>query len=222
MSRAPDGGPAEGARDDAPGGRRALQHARTRDEILDAATELVTEHGVDGLNLAELAARAGFGNAASLYRYFGSKQEIVSALAARGLARLGEHLRRVPEDLPIEEQIVEICLAYLEYACEHPGERGLLLVTASCIAPDFRSATLPAELVGRMFRLGEVARESGALNLRDEDDIFAVLHAGWALAHGMAEYDRAYEDPERELLRSRHRDIFRAYVAGFKSDWRGT
>ena len=72
-----------------------------------------------------------------------------------------------------------------------------------------------------MFRLGEAARQSGALNVRDEDDIFAVLHAGWALAHGMAEYDKMYEDPERELLRSRHRAIFRAYVNGFKSDWRG-
>jgi AcrR family transcriptional regulator len=200
--------------------RREALHARTRDEILDAAAELVGEHGVEALNLNELATRAGFGNAASLYRYFEGKQDIVGALARRGLERLGEHLRRVPEDLPIDEQIVEICLAYLEYAREHPGERGLLLVTASSIAPDFRASALPPELVGRMFRLGEAARVSGALNLRDEDDIFAVLHAGWALAHGMAEYDRAYEDPERELLRRRHRDIFRAYVAGFKGDWR--
>jgi len=210
-----------GARGDAPGGRRAALHARTRDEILDAAAELVTEHGVDGLNLGELAARAGFGNAASLYRYFSSKQEIVGALAARGLERLGEVLGRVPEDLPIEEQIVEICLAYLDFAREFPGERGLLLVSASVIAPDFRAAALPDEVVGRMFRLGEAARQSGALNVRDEDDIFAVLHAGWALAHGMAEYDKMYGDPERELLRSRHRAIFRAYVNGFKSDWRG-
>ncbi len=203
------------------GGRRAAQHARTRDEILDAATELVTEHGVEGLNLHELAARAGFGNAASLYRYFAGKREIVSALAARDLERLGDYLRRVPEDLPLEEQIVEICLTYLDYAREHPGTRALLLTTASSIAPDFRAAALPSEIVGRMFRLGEAARASGALDVRDEDDIFAVLHAGWALAHGMAEYDKMYEDPERAILRSRHRAIFRAYVAGFKSDWRG-
>jgi AcrR family transcriptional regulator len=212
---------AGGPRDDAPGGRRAALHARTRDEILDAAAELVTERDVDGLNLGELAARAGFGNAASLYRYFSSKQEIVGALAARGLERLGEHLSRVPGDLPVEEQVVEMCLAYLDFAREYPGERGLLLVSASVIAPDFRAATLPAEVVGRMFRLGETARQTGALNVQDEDDIFAVLHAGWALAHGMAEYDKMYGDPERELLRSRHRAIFRAYVNGFKSDWRG-
>jgi AcrR family transcriptional regulator len=200
--------------------RRELQHARTRDEILDAAAELVTERGVEGLNLGELAARAGFGNAASLYRYFSSKQEILGALAARGLERLGEYLSRVPEDLPIDEQIVEICLAYLDFAREYPSERGLLLVSASIIAPDFRAATLPAEIVGRLFRLGAAARESGVLDLRDEDDVFAVLHAGWALAHGMAEYDKMYGDPERGVLRSRHRAIFRAYVNGFRGGWR--
>ncbi len=199
--------------------RRAALREQTRDEILDAAAAIVTERGVDALNLNEVAERAGFGNAASLYRYFSSKQELLSALAARGLERLGEHLRRVPEDLPPEEQIVEICMAYLDYAREHPGERGLLLLTAASIAPDFRAAALPSELVGRMFRLVESAGESGALNVRDEDDVFAFLHGGWALAHGMAEYDNLYEGPERDMLRERHRAVFKAYVAGFRSDW---
>jgi hypothetical protein len=93
-------------------------------------------------------------------------------------------------------------------------------MAAGSIAPDFRAAALPSEIVGRMFRLGETARENGALNVRDEGDIFVILHAGWALAHGMAEYDAVYEEPERELLRSRHRDVFCAYVAGFRGDWR--
>ena len=112
-----------------------------------------------------------------------------------------------------------LCLAYLEYARRHPGERRLLLTTAASIAPDYRAAALPDEIVDRMFRLAEAARASGALNARDEDDVFAILHAGWALAHGMAEYDSLYEDPERGLLRNRHRAVFKAYVAGFGSDW---
>jgi AcrR family transcriptional regulator len=210
-----------GAREDAPGGRRATVHARTRDEILDAAAGLVNERGVDALNLNELAARAGFGNAASLYRYFEGKQDIVGALASRGLERLGDYMRRVPEDLPPDEQIVAICMTYLEYARGHPGERRVLLSAAGSKEPDFRAAALPDEFVRRMFRLGEAARESGALRVGDEDDVLVILHALWALAHGMAEYDALYEGQERELLRSRHRDVFRACVAGFRGDWRG-
>jgi AcrR family transcriptional regulator len=222
MSGAQAGGAAAGARrEDAAPGRRAVRHARTRDEILDAAAELVNEHGVDALNLHELATRAGFGNAASLYRYFESKQDIVGALASRGLERLGDYMLRVPEDLPPEEQIIAICLAYLDYAREHPGERRVLLTAAGGKEPDFRAAALPDEFVRRMFRLGDTARESGALTIEDDGDVFTILHALWALAHGMAEYDALYEEPERGLLRSRHRDVFRACVAGFRGDWRG-
>ena len=203
------------------GGRRALVHAQTRDTILDAAADLVTERGVDGLNLNDVAAKAGFGNAASLYRYFASKQDLISALAARGLERLGEHMRSVPEDLPPDEQIVEMCLTYLDYARAHPAERRLLLTTAASIASDYRATQLSDEFVDRMFRLGRAARDSGALRARDDEDIFVILHAAWALAHGMAEYDGLYDDPEREVLRSRHQAVFRAYVAAFRSDWTG-
>ena len=203
-------------------GRRAALRARTQDEILDAAAELVTERGIDELNLTDLAERAGFGNAASLYRYFSNKQEILSALAARGLERLGEYMRDVPEDLPPDEQLVEICMAYLEYTRLHPGERRLLLMTAASIASDFRAARLPADFVRRIFALAEAAGRSGVFNVRDRGDLFAILHAFWALAHGMAEYDGVYDPAERELLRSRHRAVFRACVAGFGGDWRGT
>ncbi len=203
----------------ADGNRRAVRHAQTCDEILDAAAELVTENGVDGLNLNELASRAGFGSAPSLYRYFAGKEAIVAALAQRGLTRLGAHMSRVPGDLPPDEQLIELCLAYLDYARANPGERRLLLTTAAAIAPTDRAAILPDQFVKRMFGLVQDAVKEGTLVARDEDDIFAILHAGWALAQGWAEYDSLYEDPEREVLKTRQRAVFRAYVEGFRRDW---
>ncbi len=199
--------------------RRSLRHAQTRDEILDAAAELVTEHGVDALNLNDLAAQAGFGNAASLYRYFASKNEILLALAHRGLERLGAHMARVPQDLAPAEQLVEICLAYIDYARAHPAERRLLLTTAAAIAPGERAAILPDEFVERMFGLIRAAAAEGSVMARDDADLFAILHAGWALAQGMAEYDTLYDEPERGILRARHRAVFRAYVQGFSREW---
>lgn len=228
---------------DAPGpgapasGRRAERHTRTRNEILDAAAELVTEQGAEALNLTDLATRAGFSNAASLYRYFSSKKELMGALMRRGLERLEEHLRHIPADLPPEEQVVEYCLAYVDFARAHPGERALLLTTAGVIAPEDRAASLPEEFVRRVFGLiatvmagdGRAtgapvasieALSGGAGYAPDVGDVFAMLHAVWALAQGMAEYDRLYTGPEREVLRSRHREVFRAYVEGSKLVWR--
>ncbi len=242
----------------APGNRRrAARHTQTRNEILDAAAELVTEQGAEALNLSELATRAGFSNAASLYRYFSSKKELMAALMRRGLELLEEHLQDVPADLPPEEQLVEFCLAYVEYARTHPGERALLLTTTAVVAPEDRAASLPQAFVERVFGLiaavmtgGEAAggagdgqapaagypgtsvgdldrqlqeagrRDAGHAGRPDVGDVFAMLHAVWALAQGMAEYDRLYTGPEREVLRSRHREVFAAYVEGSKLAWR--
>jgi AcrR family transcriptional regulator len=199
--------------------RRAARHAQTHDEILDAAAELATARGVDALNLGELAARAGFGSAASLYRYFAGKDAIVAALAQRALKRLGAHMAQVPDDLPPTEQLVDLCLAYVDYAREHPGERRLLLTAAGAMAPADRAAIMPDQFVNRMFRLIHDAAADGALTARDEGDVFAVLHAAWALAQGWAEYDALYDDPEREILKSRQRAVFRALVEAFRRDW---
>lgn len=199
--------------------RRAARHAQTHDEILDAAAELVTERGVDALNLGELATRAGFGSAASLYRYFAGKDAIVAALAQRGLKRLGAHMAQVPDDLPPIDQLVELCLAYVDYAREHPGERRLLLTAAGAMAPADRAAIMPDQFVNRMFRLIRDAVAEDALAARDEGDVFAILHAAWALAQGWAEYDTLYDDPEREILKSRQRAVFHALVEAFRRDW---
>lgn len=239
-------------------GRRAARHSQTRAEILEAAAELVTEQGAEAFNLSDLATRAGFSNAASLYRYFSSKKEIMSALMRRGLERLEDHLGDVPADLPPEEQVVEFCLAYVDYARTHPGERALLLTTTAVIAPEDRAASLPEPFVTRVFGLiaavmgagegrpasgleafstgvGDLDRalaQAGRRGIRadgapsggvvpDVGDVFAMLHAVWALAQGMAEYDRLYTGPEREVLRSRHREVFRAYVEGSRLVWAG-
>jgi AcrR family transcriptional regulator len=237
--------------------RRTVRHTQTRNEILDAAAELITEQGPDALNLSELATRAGFSNAASLYRYFSSKKEIMGALMRRGLERLEEHLQHIPADLPPEEQVVEFCLAYVDYARSHPAERTLLLTNIAVIAPEDRAASLPEGFVRRVFGLiaavltsesetGRGATESpdwtalstgvGDADRRlvqarargeqlqptgvpDAGDVFALLHAVWALAQGMADYDRLYTGPEREVLRSRHRAVFQAYVEGSKLVW---
>ena len=57
----------------------------TRDRILDAAVELATRHGYDGLEMRELAAAAGV-SPATLYQYYGSKDEVlVGALVESGV-----------------------------------------------------------------------------------------------------------------------------------------
>ena len=52
--------------------------AVTRQVILAAARELFAAHGVDGVSVRQIAAKAGV-NHALVHRYFGTKDEMVAA-----------------------------------------------------------------------------------------------------------------------------------------------
>ena len=66
--------------------RRDRRREATKAEILDAAWDLVREHGLAALALRDLAARVGM-RAPSLYQYFDSKHAIYDAMFAQGCAR---------------------------------------------------------------------------------------------------------------------------------------
>ena len=68
--------------------RRARHRQETIAEILGIATDIMTEEGVNGLSLAEIARRLGV-QPPSLYKYFPSLMAVYDALFRRGQA---EHL----------------------------------------------------------------------------------------------------------------------------------
>ena len=63
--------------------RRARRRRETIDEILTIATEVMTEEGVNGLSLSEVARRLGV-KPPSLYKYFDSLHAIYDELFRRG------------------------------------------------------------------------------------------------------------------------------------------
>src|SRR5665213_412991 len=69
--------------------RRARRRQETIEEILDIAADVMTEEGVNGLSLAEVARRLGV-QPPSVYKYFPSLMAIYDALFRRGQV---EHLQ---------------------------------------------------------------------------------------------------------------------------------
>jgi AcrR family transcriptional regulator len=68
----------------APATPRQRRRLQTREEILDAALDVMTEQGVAALNLTEVARRVGL-RQPSLYQYFSSRTEVYDALFERGM-----------------------------------------------------------------------------------------------------------------------------------------
>src|SRR5579862_1153342 len=76
-----------------PSDRRARRRLETIEEILDIATEVMTEEGVNGLSLAEVARRLGV-QPPSLYKYFPSLMAVYDALFLRGQVENLDEMRR--------------------------------------------------------------------------------------------------------------------------------
>lgn len=69
------------------GRRRAPRGSLTRDRIVDAALDLIEEHGVDGVSMPKLAERLGVG-VMSLYTHVDSRDDLLDAIAERVLGDL--------------------------------------------------------------------------------------------------------------------------------------
>jgi AcrR family transcriptional regulator len=79
--------------------RRAKRRQETIEEILDLAEAVMTEDGVNGLSLAEVARRLGV-QPPSLYKYFPSLMAVYDALFLRGQR---EHLQVVRDAMTSAE-----------------------------------------------------------------------------------------------------------------------
>lgn len=77
----------------APSPRRGPKPAHSLDEIVAAAVELADQHGLDGVSLPKLGARLGM-TANGLYRYLGSKDELLVLITEAGWGPPPPHLAK--------------------------------------------------------------------------------------------------------------------------------
>jgi AcrR family transcriptional regulator len=77
--------------------RRAESAAATRRALLDEAAGLLDRGGPDAVTLREVGARAGVSRGAP-YRHFPDKGSLLTAVAAEGWERLGDHMHRLRTD----------------------------------------------------------------------------------------------------------------------------
>jgi AcrR family transcriptional regulator len=93
--------------------------------ILQAARELLEEHGADGLRMRPLAERLGM-QAPSLYRHFASKGDVENALIATGLGEQAAAEDEAIAAAPAEDEIAALWGAYRRWALENPALHTLI------------------------------------------------------------------------------------------------
>ena len=164
--------------------RRDRRRLVTRAEILAAARELLLEVGPEELSLRQVARRADFSPAA-LYNYFSSRDEIVASLFAEAFEHLDIYLRRVPSSLSPDKRVVELGLAYMDFARDNPMDLRCMLLSTSLDLPPSSGKALglgAARLIGETFREG---MEQGIFSSAGGLSAAEMAYGVWALVHGM-------------------------------------
>jgi AcrR family transcriptional regulator len=101
------------------------------ERILDAALELTAASGLRHLTMDDIAARASLGRM-TVYRRFGTRAELIEALAVRECRRcLGVIAAALDPALPIDARIAEGFIATLRVVRDHP-----LLERLARVEPD--------------------------------------------------------------------------------------
>jgi len=91
-----------------------------RDEILQAALELIAERGFHGAPMAMIAERAGVG-AGTIYRYFETKDVLIRQLFEELKEQIMEALQAGhPTERPARERFFHLWKALLRYMVAHP------------------------------------------------------------------------------------------------------
>jgi len=101
-----------------------------REAVLDAAEHLLATKGYDAMTIADVADGAGITRGA-LYFYFGSKQEIITALFARCVEVLHEKSRAAAEDAANGPAAIETAMQRTEALWR---EHGVVMRTAIDLA----------------------------------------------------------------------------------------
>jgi AcrR family transcriptional regulator len=113
----------------APVDRRARRRRETIEEIVDVAIDVMTEQGVGGLSLGEVARRMGM-RTPSLYVYFDSKNAVYDAAFARGWRAI--HAEMTPLYAAVDhagdlaDHFLQTARAFVGWLLTHPAQAQLM------------------------------------------------------------------------------------------------
>lgn len=109
--------------------RRHRRRQETIEEILDVAVTVMSEQGVGGLSLGEVARRMGM-RTPSLYVYFDAKHAVYDAVFARGWQAVRETMSDllcdVDDATDLPAFLLEFATGFVRWDIEHPVHAQLM------------------------------------------------------------------------------------------------
>ena len=148
----------------------------TKEEIVAAALELVSEKGIEALTARELGARLG-SSARPIFTVFNSMEEVQVEVRAAALKRFESYAEKAMHYTPVFKQVG---MQMILFAIEEPKLYQLVYMSENAGATDFE---------GTVDRLGDVAQLCVDVIQRDyslsEKDAKALFEHVWIYTFGI-------------------------------------
>jgi AcrR family transcriptional regulator len=190
---------------------RENRRARTRDSILQAAMQIVRQHGVEALSMREIAERIDY-SPSGLYEYFSSKEAIIDALVEEGFARLTARLKHGIHGETALSRLQEAGKVYMHFALQEPQVYVMMFnrrPLAPCPLTEVEQNTAYAQLVHILqdgLLSGEFRSASGA-------GWEELAYACWSLLHGLSMLRLTLMSQVTDDIDSLHDRAFQVFVA---------
>lgn len=168
--------------------------AEFRRRLCAAASELLTERGIEGFNMREVAKRLRV-SPMTTYRYFRDKNDILAELRAAAFIRLTERLRTAETtiDAP-REATMALARAYCAFALEEPAHYRLMFdLFQTSGGPSVQERELHATIDDHVKLLVETDVIDG------NPDVLARVF--WSTLHGVTALYLTHRLPNEDLDR---------------------
>jgi AcrR family transcriptional regulator len=155
--------------------------SRLREEILQAARELLEDDGEQHVSLRRIARNIGIA-APSIYAHFPDREAIVSALVDEAFDELSAVVTTAIDDAP-DDPIARLraaCFAYMQFATQRPNRYQLAFASRE-------SNAIPRDSATRAFMLlVNAVTDCVDAGLSTSTDPFGDATAIWVAMHGYA------------------------------------
>ena len=158
-------------------------HGDLRRALLDRTADEVARSGPGAVSLRAIAAVEGVSHAAPRH-HFGSREGLLTALAAEGYGLLADALAASRVEHPGD--FLEVGLAYVRFSVDHPGHFAVMFDADLVLVDD------PALAAARARAFAEIGH--GLEQFDDPNskrDMAAATIAGWSLMHGLVTLHRS-------------------------------
>lgn len=164
--------------------KSSYHHGNLREALLQAARQLITESGVEGISLRKVAQLAGV-SATAPYSHFRDKQALLAEVATQGFCELAdamEHEAGLSGDDP-QQRVVGLAQGYVSFATDNPALFQLMF------GPAIGDLLASPALVSAGTRAYQLMETSVADLLKGKDTAtqIPIAAAGaWSVVHGLS------------------------------------